>query len=168
LLAAASDGGYLIEVPVMPLVDSPENVKEFARGDVIAEEGSAGGGWYVLLSGRVAVFKQGTKVAEFSTRGMIFGEISSILSKPRTARLVAVEPCLVMHFEANLDELVTKYPAVAKTVLVSLAQRLEKTTEALWVAVQSQPKVGEASAVAASSAVSPAPVATPSLGSPST
>jgi CRP-like cAMP-binding protein len=122
------------------LGDTTKNVKTFSRGDVIAEEGSPGGGWYVLLSGRVAVFKQGTKVTEFSTRGMIFGEISSILSKPRTARLVAVDPCEVMHFEANLDELVAKYPSVAKTVLISLAQRLEKTTEALWVAVQSHPK----------------------------
>lgn len=130
----------------MPISDSPENVKEYARGDVIAEEGSPGVGWYVLLNGRVGVFKQGTKVTEFATRGMIFGEISSILSKARTARLVALEPSMVMHFEANLDELVGKYPAVAKTVLVSLAQRLEKTTEALWVAAQSNPKTLDAPA----------------------
>ncbi len=123
--------------------DTHSNVKNFARGDVIAEEGSPGVGWYVLLSGRVGVIKQGTQVAEFSTRGAVFGEISSILSRPRTARLMAVEPTSLMHFEANLDELISKYPAVAKTVLVSLAQRLEKTTEALWVAVQSLPKPGE-------------------------
>lgn len=116
------------------------NVKTFARGDIIAEEGSPGVGWYVLLSGRVAVMKAGTQIAEFSTRGSVFGEISSILSRPRTARLIAVEPTSLMHFDANLDELVAKYPAVAKTVLVSLAQRLEKTTEALWVAVQGQGK----------------------------
>lgn len=113
---------------------SPQNVKTFPRGSVIAEEGSAGGGWYVLLSGRVAVFKQETQVAEFATKGVVFGEISSILSRPRTARLVAAEPTSVLHFEANLDELVTRYPNVAKTVLISLAQRLERTTDALWVA----------------------------------
>lgn len=115
-------------------------VQSFARGDIIAEEGSAGVGWYVLLSGRVGVIKAGTQITEFATRGAVFGEISSILSRPRTARLIALEPTTLMHFEANLDELVSKYPAVAKTVLVSLAQRLEKTTEALWVAVQSQGK----------------------------
>lgn len=115
-------------------------VKTFARGDIIAEEGSAGVGWYVLLTGRVGVIKAGTQIAEFATRGAVFGEISSILSRPRTARLIALEPTTLMHFEANLDELVSKYPAVAKTVLVSLAQRLEKTTEALWVAVQRQGK----------------------------
>lgn len=135
--------------------ESANSVKQYNRGDIIAEEGSAGVGWYVLLSGRVAVFKQGTQITEFGTRGMVFGEISSILSRPRTARLVAVEPTAVMHFEANLDELIAKYPAVAKTVLISLAQRLERTTDALWVAVQQQPKGFE-----------PMPSAPPTVGSP--
>jgi CRP-like cAMP-binding protein len=148
----------------MTVGDPPNNVKEFSRGDVIAEEGSPGGGWYVLLSGRVAVFKQGTKITEFSTRGIVFGEISSILSKPRTARLVAVEPCQVVHFDANLDELVAKYPGVAKTVLISLAQRLEKTTEALWVAVQSQPKIAEAFAAPHAVAAVPPPATGTSAG----
>lgn len=124
----------------MSSVASSNQVKAFGRGAIIAEEGSAGVGWYVLLNGRIGVFKQGTQVAEFATRGVVFGEIASILSRPRTAQLVAIEPSSVMHFEADLDELVTKYPTVAKTVLVSLAQRLEKTTEALWTAVQSQQK----------------------------
>ena len=117
----------------------PKTVKTFDRGAVLAEEGSPSGGWYVLLDGRVAVFKQGIQIAEFSKRGMIFGEISSILDRPRTARLLAVEPTSVIHFEASVDELVTRYPAMAKTMLVSLAQRLERTTDALWVAVQSVP-----------------------------
>lgn len=119
----------------MNAADSPENVKSYARGSVIIEEGSPGRGWFILLSGRVAVFKKGTQIAEFSTRGMVFGEISSILAKPRTATLVAVEPTSVLYFEADLEELVTRYPKVAKTVLVTLAQRLETTTGALWNAV---------------------------------
>lgn len=122
---------------------SPRNVKEFPAGSIIAEEGSPAGGWYVLLSGRVSVLKQGTQVAEFATRGMVFGEISSILGRPRTATLVAQVATSVAYFEASLDELVTKYPNVAKTVLVSLAQRLERTTDALWVAVQAQGRSGE-------------------------
>lgn len=118
----------------MPSEAPSRNVKEFAPGAIVAGEGSPAGGWYVLLSGRVAVTKKGVKVADFSTRGMVFGEISSILGRPRTATLTAVEPTTVAYFEAGLDELVSKYPAVAKTVLVSLAQRLERTTDALWVA----------------------------------
>lgn len=119
---------------------SSRNVKEFAPGAIIAEEGSPAGGWYVLLSGHVAVTKKGVTVADFSTRGMVFGEISSILGRPRTATLTAVEPTSVAYFEAGLDELVSDYPNVAKTVLVSLAQRLERTTDALWVASKAADK----------------------------
>lgn len=129
---------------------TPNNVKNFGRGAVIAEEGSQGGGFYILLTGRVGVFKQDIQVAEFATRGVIFGEISSLLSRPRTARLVAIEPSSVMYFEASVDELIAKHPNVAKTVLISLAQRLERTTEALWTAVQTNSKLPE-----------PAPAASP-------
>lgn len=122
----------------MSSVPASNNVKNYGRGAIIAEEGSPGVGWYVLLNGRVGVFKQGTQIAEFSTRGIVFGEISSILSRPRTAQLVAIEPSAIMHFEADLDELISQYPKVAKTVLVSLAQRLEKTTEALWTVTAAQ------------------------------
>lgn len=119
----------------MNAADTPDNVKTYERGGMIVEEGSPGQGWFILLTGRVAVFKKGTQIAEFSTRGMVFGEISSILAKPRTATLIAVEPTTVLYFEASLDELVMRYPKVAKTVLISLAQRLERTTGALWTAV---------------------------------
>ncbi len=126
------------------MADPTSNVKNYPAGAIIAEQDSPAAGWYVLLSGRVAVLKNGTPIAEFMTRGTVFGEISSILSRPRTARLVAEEPTSVLYFEADLDELVTRYPKVAKTVLVSLAQRLERTTEALWVAVQGQQKSTDA------------------------
>lgn len=113
-----------------------QRMKLYPANAVIAEEGSPGVGWYILLSGRVGVFKHGKPIAEFNTRGIVFGEISSILARPRTARLTALEPTWVLQFEANLDELIAKYPNVARTVMISLAQRLEKTTDALWAALQ--------------------------------
>ena len=141
----------------MPASTSPaeshQHVQTYSRGAIIAEQGSIGGGWYVLLSGRVAVFKHEAQITEFSTRGVIFGEISSILSRPRTATLIAVEPTSVIHFDADLDELIAKHPKIAKTMLVSLAQRLEKTTDALWAAMQPKPD----SAVAPEDALPPPP-----------
>lgn len=106
----------------------------YAPHQVIEEEGSSNGGWYVLLSGRVGVFKKDKQVAEFTTRGVVFGEISSILHRPRSARLVALEPTTVMHFNTDLDELIAHHPKVAKTILISLAERLVRTTDALWSA----------------------------------
>jgi CRP-like cAMP-binding protein len=135
--------------------DSAKVIKNYARGEIIATQGSTGRGWYVLLSGRVAVFKHEAQVAEFSTRGVIFGEISSILSRPRTATLIAVEPTSVVHFDADLDDLISKHPAVAKTMLVSLAQRLQKTTDALWTAVQPKEQAPHSGAAADDHAMPP-------------
>jgi CRP-like cAMP-binding protein len=123
---------------------NPDVVKTYARGDLIAAEGSPGVGCFILLSGRVGVFKREVSVAEFATRGMVFGEISSILARPRTASLMALEPSMVMHLNADLDGLIARHPNVAKTMLISLAQRLEKTTGALWSALQNQAKPAEA------------------------
>lgn len=90
------------------------------------------GGWYVLLSGRVGVFKKGTQIAEFGERGAVFGEIGSILRRPRSAQLVALEPTNVIHFNTDLDDLIAHHPKVAKAMLITLAERLVKTTDALW------------------------------------
>src|SRR4051812_39806602 len=93
---------------------SPANsrVSTYSSFEVIAEEGSPSVGWYVLLSGRVGVFKGELQIAEFSTRGAVFGEISSILRRPRTARLVALEPTMAMYFSADLDQLIAQHPQV--------------------------------------------------------
>ena len=110
----------------------------YAANAQIAAEGSTGIGWYVLLSGRVAVFKSKLKIAEFGQRGTVFGEISSILKKPRTATLVALEPTEVIHINAELDELIAKHPDVARKIIVNLAERLAKTTGDLWTAVEKE------------------------------
>ena len=109
-------------------------VNTYAPNELIEEEGSTKGGWYVLLSGKVGVFKADLQVAEFSERGAVFGEISSILKQPRSARLTALEPTSVMYFDTDLDDLIVKHPKVAKTMLISLAERLVWTTDALWSA----------------------------------
>jgi CRP-like cAMP-binding protein len=127
----------------MATPEKPKPGSQFASYEtdqVIAEEGSPSLGWYVLLSGRVGVLKHGTKIAEFATRGVVFGELSSILHQPRTAQLVALEPTTAIHFDADLDQLIAHHPNVAKTMLVSLAQRLVTTTDALWSAVGDHPK----------------------------
>lgn len=115
-------------------VSSGPRLLHFAPQQLIEDEGSPQIGWYVLLTGRVGVFKSDIQVAEFSTRGAVFGEISSILRRPRSARLTALEATTVMYYDTDIDQLIAHHPKVAKTMLVSLAERLVETTEALWSA----------------------------------
>jgi CRP-like cAMP-binding protein len=119
-------------VPVPP--SSGPRLLHYGPQQLIEDEGSPQIGWYVLLNGRVGVFKSDIQVAEFATRGAVFGEISSILRRPRSARLTALEPTTVMYYDTDIDQLIAHHPKVAKTMLVSLAERLVETTEALWSA----------------------------------
>jgi CRP-like cAMP-binding protein len=112
------------------------NIQEYAEKQVIASEGDKEVGWYVLLKGRVGVFKHDRNVAEFSQRGVVFGELSGILNTPRTATLIALEPTQVIHFKTSLDNIIEHYPKMTKQIIINLAERLAKTTDNLITVVE--------------------------------
>lgn len=112
------------------------NIQEYAEKEVIASEGDLEVGWYVLLKGRVGVFKHDRNVAEFSQRGVVFGELSGILNTPRTATLIALEPTQVIHFKTSLDNIIEHYPKMTKQIIINLAERLAKTTDNLITVVE--------------------------------
>lgn len=106
-------------------------IKMYKPGQIIADEGSVETGWYILLEGKVGVFKNKQKINEFDKKGIIFGEISSILEIPRTASLIALENTKVLFFKASVDHLIVHYPELAKKIMTNLAERLMKTTNDL-------------------------------------
>jgi len=53
-------------------------MKIFKPGDVITREGAVDKELFILISGRIGVFKSEVKVAEFSEKGMVIGEMSII------------------------------------------------------------------------------------------
>ncbi len=114
--------------------------KYYSIGDIITRMGDKADGWYILLSGRVGVFKRDFSVAEISERGTVFGELGSLLNIPRTATLQALEPTSVLFVQMSMDEVIENYPGFAKRILMSLAERVANTTDAWWSSVQ----VGEA------------------------
>lgn len=116
-----------------------EGVKKYdSIGDTIAQMGGPADGWYILLTGKVGVFKKDFTVAEIDQRGTVFGELGCILNQPRTATLQALEPTSVLFVQMNIDEVVQKYPDFARRILIDLAERLTKTTESWW-AVAAEP-----------------------------
>ena len=60
---------------------------------------------------------------------MVFGEISTILDRPRTATLKAIVTSEVLYIEESLDQLILTHPDIARKIIVSLAERLTKTTD---------------------------------------
>jgi len=114
--------------------------KYYSIGDIIAKMGDPADGWYILLSGKVGVFKRDFSVAEISERGTVFGEMGCLLNIPRTATLQALEPTSVLYVQMSMDEVVEKFPQFAKRILISLAERLAKTTDSWWASAQQNNK----------------------------
>ena len=72
---------------------------------------------------------------EFSERGVIFGELSGLLARPRTATMIALEDTEVMVVESSVDEVIRNQPEIANKILISLAERLAKTTDEMWAVI---------------------------------
>lgn len=114
--------------------------KVYSKGEVITERGDLTFDWYVLTSGRVGVYRGSMKLNEFSERGMIFGELSGILARPRTATMRALEDTEVMVVESSIDEVIRNHPEIANKILLNLAERLAKTTDELWAVIGEKEK----------------------------
>jgi len=106
---------------------------QFKAGEVIMQEGEFGKGFYILETGLLAVIKNGTTIAEIKEPGTIFGEMSDILSEPRTCTILAKKESSVIHIPKTIDEIVDLYPSIAKKLIFTLAKRLEDTTKNLLV-----------------------------------
>jgi len=104
----------------------------YSIGDTIVRGGDPAEGWYILLRGKVGVFKKDFTVAEISERGTVFGEMGCILNIPRTATLTALEPTSVLYVQMSIDDVIRQHPDFAKRILMSLAERLARTTDAWW------------------------------------
>lgn len=105
------------------------SMKNFTSGETIAKEGDKTKCFYVLVNGKVGIFKNGKKITEFTKAGEIIGEMSLILNKPRTAEIRALSDSSLLQISGELDDIIKMYPDISKKLIKTLAERLAKTTE---------------------------------------
>ncbi len=102
---------------------------EFSAGHVIARQGEIGTGFFLVVSGRVRVVRDGQEAASMGP-GDFFGELSILDGKPRVAQVVATEPTVCLALASwDFEAVVTEQPAVALAVLRALADRLRSMSE---------------------------------------
>jgi len=103
------------------------STRDFAKDEVIFEQGSSGIGLYIIASGQVHIIRtddgEQTQLEDLGVNDF-FGELSLLVDAPRTASAVAVEPttCLMLRkldFLGELDE----EPEIALPMLKEIAQR---------------------------------------------
>jgi len=132
------------QLEVVPKVAIP---REFAPGDVVVHEGTAGArSLFLLLEGEMEVRVAG-EVIRVLGPGTHFGEMALLTDAPRSADVVARTPATALELShRHLEGLIAANPQVAVDMLAELARRLREATEELAEVIRSSP---EAAAVAA-------------------
>jgi CRP/FNR family cyclic AMP-dependent transcriptional regulator len=110
-------------------------VAEVQRGEIVVQQDSNNDSLYVLLSGEVRVFRSEASGKEMVLSregpGAIFGEISVIDLDVRSASVVAVEKTKMLVINGStFRKLLEQNSAFSMSILVSLAHRVRKLTDA--------------------------------------
>ena len=138
---------FLLETPMFENLEPTEikqltdiiEVKEFAAGQTLFNEGDPGDAWYALYRGKVDVIKNvgdGQKEIYPLATGACFGEIAILDGQPRSATIQAIEDCIVLRISRNdFQDLLDEEHIVAfkllRNLAITLAQRARSTTERL-------------------------------------
>ena len=99
------------------------------KGDIIVREGQEDSDAYIILEGEIEVTKKGRHLATLYENA-IFGEISMVDNRPRTATCTAKTPCILgMVTRDNYKQLLSHRPDAINPLLRIVANRMRNLTE---------------------------------------
>ncbi|HER63634.1 MAG TPA: Crp/Fnr family transcriptional regulator [Desulfobacteraceae bacterium] len=106
-------------------------VKTFGRGESIFFEGDEADGFYMVLEGRVKIFKMSLEgkeqILHIFGPGEPFGEVPVFHAQPFPANALALVKCRLLYFpRREFVELVTGNPSLALNMLAMLSLRLRR------------------------------------------
>jgi CRP-like cAMP-binding protein len=134
----------LAQVPLFRRV-SPEDreriaavsqIREYERGARVFDEGDPSDFFYIVITGRVKVFKHGPSghdvILEMFGPGGPLGAVAAYESRPYPASASAIEPasCLLIPRQSFFD-LLEQHPSLVRGLLGSLSLRLVELTSRL-------------------------------------
>lgn len=128
---------FLAKVPLFANCSLPEieavagatQEHSFLPGQIIVTQGTPGQAFYMILSGRVEILRDGQSLGTFGP-GDFFGEMSLLDQAPRSATIRAVEDttCLMLS-SWDFKALLERHPSIAVKLLEVLSRRLRVADE---------------------------------------
>ena len=111
-------------------VASTMRERRFNAGDVLAQEGQSGVGFFVIEEGEARVDVHGQEVRRLGP-GDYFGEIALIAESPRTATITAETPLLALGLTSwEFRPIVETNASIAWKLLETLARRFGEAERA--------------------------------------
>lgn len=112
------------------------SARTYPRGAIIVSEGDEGNSLFVIQSGTVKTYLSNDKGKEavLSTQGPgeYFGDLALFDDAPRSASVVALEPCrLLVISKSVLRQALAERPEIALMLLKGLASRVRTLTESV-------------------------------------
>ncbi|HOP85786.1 MAG TPA: Crp/Fnr family transcriptional regulator [Syntrophorhabdaceae bacterium] len=106
----------------------------FLKGKIIFSEGDEADGFYVLLSGRVKIFKVSRdgkeQILHIIEAQEPFGEVPAFAGKRFPANAEAIEDTIALFFpRESIIQLMKNDPSIALNMLALLSQRLRQFTD---------------------------------------
>ena len=134
----------LAQAPLFAALDSDAaqalqaaaRTRRFRRGDIVFAEGESGDALYVVIDGKVKIFRTSPDGRENMLAvlgpGEMFGELSLFDPGPRTATVAAITDCALTSLAHEmLRPWLAGRPELGVQLLQALAQRLRRTNEAM-------------------------------------
>jgi len=110
-------------------------IRQFSPKEKIINEGDLDRWIYFLLSGKIAIVKNGKRIATLHNTGEVFGEMGVIDREPRSATIEALSKTLTLGIDGSLledthrkDDVIFAY-TIYRLFAEILAERLRATTE---------------------------------------
>jgi CRP-like cAMP-binding protein len=130
---------FLARVPIfasctpeeIAAIDAVTQEQAFQPGQTIVSQGTPGQAFYMLLSGRVEIVRDGVALGAFRP-GDFFGEMSLLDSAPRSATVRALEPTVCLMLSSwDFRSVLEGNPSIAIKLLEVLSRRLRVANERL-------------------------------------
>ncbi len=99
--------------------------EHFAPGEKLIRQGDSAEHVFVIIEGHAEAWVDGQKVGDVQ-KDEIFGAMAVFINEPRTATVIATEPCTVMTIPKDqVLTLMQSNPRIAHSLLDSMARRID-------------------------------------------
>lgn len=120
---------------MLDIINRPELLKfcrDFKAGEDLFLEGDDSRDMYILVSGRLEIFKDDKLISGISAAGAMVGEMSHLLGSRRTATVRAGRDSRVMVISSDrIADFFQEFPELIPHITQSLAERLHETTRVM-------------------------------------